>query len=192
MKRKELADKARAKTVFGMLLTERADDIRGGTALAMMLEIIRAHRDKRNPEPGAIVYWGTMFDAWIMDPEERTLDELLELTGTKGRSPIRVEYKRDMRNMLYLENMGLLLGAGFTVDEAAELIVKKGDGEFVVNKFGTELLFKPRALIELFEKYGGTAWAREAGFFADDPAIKARRDELLKRIPVELLPARLR
>lgn len=191
MKRKDRADKARADTAFSSLLTD-PDSIRGGTALTMMLEIIRAYRDKRSPEPGAIIYWGTMFDTWIMDPKARTLDELLELTGTKGRSPIRVEFKRDQRNMIYLENMGLLLGAGFTVEEAATLIVTKGDGDFVVNKLNTELLFTSRALTDLFEKFGGVAWARGAGFFSKDSNMKARRDDLLKRIPTTLLPERLR
>jgi hypothetical protein len=187
-KRKSAADKARAETAFGRLLTD-PDAIRGGTALAMMLEIIRAHRDKRSPEPGAVVYWGTMFDAWIMDQEARTLDELLELTGTKGRSPIRIEFKRDLRNLLYLENMGLLVGAGFSVEEAASLIVEHSTGT-AFKKLSQEALFSPRALVDLFEKYGGAQWAREAGFFADEN--KARRDELLKGIPIELLPARFR
>lgn len=189
-KRKEPADKARADTAFARLATD-PDAIRGGTALSMMFEIILAHRDKRSPEPGAIEYWGTMFKAWIMDPEARTLDELLELTGTKGRSPIAVEYKRDLRNMVYLENMGLLVGAGLTVEDAATLITENGMSE-VFKKLNQESLFKPRALVDLFEKYGGSEWAREAGFFSDNPDIKARRDALLKTIPNKLLPERFR
>lgn len=190
MKRKVSAEKTRAATAFARLATD-PDAIRGGAALTAMIEIIRAHRDKRSPEPGAIVYWGTMFDAWIMDPEARTLDELLELTGTKGRSPIAVELKRDLRNQVYLENMMLLVGSGFTVDVAASLIVEHGMSD-AFKRLNQEALFKPRALIDLFEKYGGAEWAREAGYFSEDPAIKARRDELLKRIPTKLLPARPR
>jgi hypothetical protein len=59
-------------------------------------------------------------------------------------------------------------------------------------KWGQEPLFTSRALVDLFEKYGGVDWAHEAGFFSEDPAIKASRDTLLQGIPPELLPARLR
>ena len=189
-KRKEPADKARADTVLARLATD-PDAIRGGAALTMMIEIIKAHRDKRSPEPGAIEYWATMFDAWITDAEARTLDELLELTGTKGRSPIAVEFKRDLRNQVYLENMGLLVGAGLTVEDAATLIADHGTSD-VFKKLGHEPLFSPRALVDLFEKYGGVKWAREVGFFSDDPDTNARRDALLKTIPNKLLPERFR
>lgn len=189
-RRKEPADKARADTTLVRLATD-PDAIRGGAALTMMIEIIKAHRDNRSPEPGAIEYWATMFDAWIMDTEARTLDELLELTGTKGRSPIAVEFKRDLRNTVYLENMGLLVAAGLTAEEAARLIVECGMSDAFKN-LGQESLFSPRALVDLFEKYGGVKWAREAGFFSDDPGTKARRDTLLKTIPNKLLPERFR
>lgn len=184
------AEKERANTAFGRLGTD-PDAIRGGKAFAMMLEIIRADREKCSPDPAAITYWAKMFSDWIREPTKgRTLDELLELDGTVGASPVDVAVKRDIRDMRYFDWMGYLVGAGFTAPEAAAVVVTWGETNKL--KIGGQKRLTEATLLDNFRNFGGSEYARKLGFFGDDPKIKAAREGILKSIPDHLLPSRFR
>lgn len=189
MKRKKTTDKPRVGFTFERMLKD-PDSVRGGTALWMMFEMINAHREKRSLHAGAIEYWGTMFWDWFIDPDEKTLEKLLELDGTQGRSPVATAFKFDFRNLIYLENMGLLVGAGFTVEEAAKVVAEGNTATFKLLNQGR--LMSIRSVTDLFQADGGIEKARAIGFFSDDPETKAKRDELVKQIPIKYLPTRFR
>lgn len=188
--------KARVKKALlnppaGRALTDTIEhEAQAGLAMQAFLEIWAADRHKRAPDAAAVALIARGFERWWRANGSRTLDEVFELTGTRGRPPIVGAMKEDFRNGWYRHLMCVLVGAGFSVEEAAEATAghQSAHPEQLARTGATPLAAK--TVRDVFEKLGGAKWARENNYCGDSPELQAEREDFISKLPKHLIPAR--
>lgn len=165
---------------------------RGSQAVQAFLEMWAAHKHRRAPDPRAVRFLAEAWTDYWHSQGEKTLDEVLELTGTRGRRPILRAVNDDLRDGWYRHLVAVLVGAGFTLDEAAEATAEhQSTYPEELAKVGAKPL-QSKTVRDIFERLGGIKWARENNYLANTPELVAERGRFISGLPDHVIPARFR
>jgi hypothetical protein len=174
----------------------------GSMAFHSFAELWRATREKTAPHPNAVSFVGKLFVKWWRAGGTQSLEQAFGLAAPgRGRGSMMSSFDAQLRDAWYLQSMALLVGAGFTVDEAAEAVAESWksstrlvtDLQFPAHFAGEEVAelahfdmsaikkinekpLQAKTVRDLFERQGGVKQARENNYMGDPDSFSGEHE----------------